>query len=159
MPKMWTKDELKAAFEKKLLRTGEVKCPTCEHVAKHDHQDMLVSPMFKAQALMAWYSLNGTAWTDVYKVLREIGRGRMANGGTFAKLRHWGLVEPGDGKGIWRITEKGERFLNGKSRVWRTIVVTNIGQKFVGFAKEKGRVTIDEALGPNFNLKKYIEGK
>jgi hypothetical protein len=76
----------------------------------------------------------------------------------FHKLRHWGFIEAKienkdvfyedkDVKqGIWRLTEKGKAFVEGKIQVEKHVFIHN--KKLLGYSEE--RTGIKDALGDKF---------
>jgi len=54
-------------------------------------------------------------------------------GGSFAKLRHWGLIESKDNK--WRITPKGKKFVSKGLKVYKNVVL--MAGEHVGFDGNK----------------------
>ncbi len=43
------------------------------------------------------------------------------------KLRYWGLIEPGDAPGFWRMTDKGRAFVEGRVKI-PSFVITRRNQ-------------------------------
>lgn len=80
-----------------------------------------------------------------------------ANSGEYALLRHWGLIEESQeaptedvkSNGLWRITEKGKKFVLGDIKVPRHATVFD--NRFLGYRDEKDLVGIKDALGMKFS--------
>lgn len=80
-----------------------------------------------------------------------------ANSGEYALLRHWGLIEESKeaptedvkSNGLWRITEKGKRFVVGDIRVPKRVILFD--NRFLGYQDEKDLVGIRDALGMKFS--------
>lgn len=83
-------------------------------------------------------------------------------GGDPIKTRHWGLIERREGQrddgsqrnGWWRLTPRGERFVEGQERVPRYAYFYN--GECVGF--EEDTVSIIDALGTVFNYDELMRG-
>ena len=82
--------------------------------------------------------------------------------GDFPKLRYWGLIEQFEGQredgstrvGLYRITEKGELFVEGQLAVNKYILLYN--QKLLG--RDGDATTIQDALGDKFNYEELMKG-
>jgi len=94
-------------------------------------------------------------WVHVIKEVKTVD-------GTYAKLRHWGLLEPkgddpeGDTKasGYWRITQKGRDFVRGLITVPKNIFIFD--NKLIRVSGEE--VSIKEALGKKFSYAEMMDG-
>lgn len=114
-------------------------CPACGQFAK-DYERPLNS--LQASALITCYRAAGDDWFHAPSL---VGRA----GGEFAKLRHWGLIEGGDGHaGRWRITPKGIDFLFRRIRVPQR--ARYYAGEFLGLVGAENW-TIDDALGKKFD--------
>jgi hypothetical protein len=108
-----------------------------------------------ATTLQLWAKEYGDSFVHVRKFLERRGLDSQARGGSFTKLRHWGLIESkGRQTGYWRITEKGFRYLNGKKKIHKTALVANQDGKVIGYLVEDGKVTIHDALNTKFDRNK-----
>ena len=132
-------------------------CPCCDRYGKI-YKRKLHSAM--AAVLVLLYRHRGLGFVHVHK-LNAMRGGRLDSRGDFAKLRHWGLIEESattqkqsaydiDKKrqGLWRITESGEAFVEGRIRVYERILIYNT--ECLGVAGVE-TVDIHEALGSHFS--------
>ena len=118
-----------------------VTCPCCGQFAKV-YRRKLNSGM--AVALIDMYRNSGTDWFNV----REI----TLRGGDYGKLAYWGLIEPGDDTGIWRVTARGEEFIKGMIPVSQHANVYN--GKLIEL--EGDLISISDALGDRFNYEELM---
>jgi hypothetical protein len=88
-------------------------CPLCTQYAKV-YRRKINSGM--ALSLIAMYRAAGRDWQDITKT---VGAKHREEG----KLRYWELVEPGERRGVWRVTPLGEAFVLGR---WRVLSHANI---------------------------------
>ena len=120
------------------------RCPCCEQFAK-----VYERPLYGTQArdLILFYRAHGRDWGNA----KMLGR----SSADFCKLRFWGLVEPMEGEredgskrvGIWRVTERGEKFIQRHVRVHRKVRLYDNR-----LLNRKGdQVGIDECLGKKFS--------
>lgn len=157
MGKLWTIAELKARFDKKVRAKGKQVCPVCAHKAEILPRSVSGS---MARVLVLWAREWGGRWVHVKRALIEIGLKKEAEGGSFAKLHHWGLIERDDDRrGYWRVTPKGIRYARGEIKISRTLLTLNVGDKRIGFVKEDGKADIREALGKKFDLGELLKGR
>ena len=159
MGKLWTIADLKTRFDKKVRAKGKQVCPVCEHKAEILPRSISGS---MARVLITWAKDHGTEWVHVKRMLRRLGMDTEAEGGSFAKLHHWGLIERASScspRGWWRVTPKGLRYARGEVKVWRTAMTLNIGDKLIGFVREDGKADIREALGKKFDLDELLKGR
>jgi hypothetical protein len=77
----------------------------------------------------------------------------VAIAGDWQLMRHWNLIESGEGRGMWRITDTGLQFLARQIRVPSDVLLYN--NQLVGFGPKLIRV--DEADGDGFDLDKIME--
>lgn len=158
MGKLWTIAELKARFDKKVRANGKQVCPVCSH--KAEILPRSISGKSMARVLVLWSQEWGSEWAHVKRALIAIGLKTEAEGGSFAKLHHWGLIErDNDRRGWWRVTPKGLRYARGEIKIWRTAMTLNIGDKLIGFVREDGKGDIREALGKKFDLDQLLKGR
>lgn len=126
-------------------------CPLCKGKVKRYKR-----PLYGAMAasLIRLYRVYGIAWGPLDPVLP---RKLYADN---AKLRWWGLLEPQEGiredgsrrVGIWRVTEKGERFILRQILVPRRALVYN--NVLLGFDDEL--VSIEDCLGDDFDYRELM---
>lgn len=129
------------------------KCPCCgQHV--QIYQRKLTTTM--ARRLMDFYK--GTAelapqggWLHIRKDLND---GKSPDG-EYGQLRFWGLLEKHPKKaGVWRLTDEGARFVEGRSTVPRSIFVFN----GVLLGRSDDQTTIRAALADKFDYDEMMEG-
>lgn len=115
-------------------------CPVCQQHAKVYHRK-LNSGM--ARSLIAMYRLAGVnRWVNITKHLPSRNREE-------GKLEWWGLVERDpDRRGVWRVTDSGENFVLGKSRIPHAAEVYD--GRVLRFDTSVS-VTIRDALGDGFD--------
>lgn len=156
MARLWLIKELKEAFRHRLRKKHKQKCPVCEQ--QWVIYSRKISGPGMARVLVLLSRDRGSEWTHVRKFLVALGMRRVASGGSFVKFHHWGFIESkGPNSGMWRVTEKGHRFVRGEIKAWRTALVQNPGETLLGFVKEDGRASIHEALGTKFNLEDLLK--
>jgi hypothetical protein len=149
---MTTLDEVQDEFLNKLFDGDQVRCPCCERDAKL-HARQIYSTITR-QLVMA-YRKFGLEFGYIAD-LKDVG----FIGGDYAKLRYWGLVEEedkvrsdGGRAGCWRVTEKGEQWINGEIKVPKFALIYD-GELF-GF-KGKQEVSIEDCLGKKFSLRELM---
>lgn len=126
----FTKDPEEATLEeakewlRQRVREG-ANCPCCFQYAKIYRR---VMPSSAVYLLIRSYRLFGTKWYSVpdelAPALEPDHRGKL-NGGDYAKLVYWGILQEGKGSrddgsprtGWFRVTEEGEQFVLGKTRL------------------------------------------
>ncbi len=88
--------------------------------------------------------------------VNEISKRKYVGGGEFAKLSYWGFIEKKantDRKkahsGVWRITERGQKFITGELANVAKYCHTYNAQ-VMGYSEE--RTTITQALGNGFDF-------
>lgn len=127
------------------------KCPCCGQEVK------LYKRVLNAQ--MAWFlialhrapRLDGN-WVDI--------KALDVRGGDYAKTRYWGLVEVKDdptkrSSGLWRLTQKGLKFVHDQVRVPRHVLVYN--GECRGFSDQD--IGIRQALGAGFDYSELMSGR
>lgn len=129
------------------------RCPCCSQLAKI-YRRKINSGM--ARSLIAMYRADpDLGWMHVPTV---IGRQSAEEG----KLAYWGLVEEttepradGGRAGWWRLTESGQAFVLGRSRVPKYARIYD--GACLGF-DATGTVTIRDALGTGFHYDDLMQG-
>ncbi len=137
--------DAKAWLDLALYNEGAT-CPCCGQFAKI-YRRTITSGM--ARALILFYREGGT---------KEWVHGPTLLGGARAdeaKLRYWNLIEEATGKrddggraGYWRVTRRGERFVNGTLVLPKYALVFN--GDLIEFDDEE-HVDIIDALGTRFD--------
>lgn len=142
-------EKAKKRFESKLQRRSKAKCPLCERTSIVYKR---VVDKTMATTLQLWAKEHGDSFIHVRRFLERKGLDSQARGGSFTKLRHWGLIESkGRQTGYWRITKKGFEYLSGRRRIHKVALVANQDGKVIGYLAEEGKVTIHDALNTKFN--------
>lgn len=148
------KDDLRENFD-----VGS-ECQCCGQFVKR-YKRALNSSM--SGMLIAVYINSGREYVHVNKLLSKNPRFRsVAGGGDFTKLAHWGLVEQQLGKradgskrnGWWRVTQRGEDFINQKILVASHVYLYN--GNFIGY--EEKSISILKSLGKKFNYDELMAG-
>jgi hypothetical protein len=75
------------------------------------------------------------------------------NSGTLSKLRYWGLIEPGESRGWWMVTESGVRFVTGRTKIPRFVLLLS---KRCLDVDDSEHVTIWDALGDGFDYEELM---
>lgn len=142
---------------KQILREGlskGVNCPCCTQRVQLYRRTINAG---MAMSLIRMYRAAGRDWQHVPTT---VGRMSAEEG----KLRYWGLIEEapeprGDGgrAGWWRITEKGELFVNNQIRVPRGALMFN--QKCFGLDNSRGDIGIVDALKGRFDYQALMTGQ
>ncbi len=142
------RDWLRARVEK------GVRCPACEQRAQV-YKRQIYAGMVRALVLMY---REGDFGRRLYVHVPSID---PARGGDVAKLEFWGLIEEervkredGGRAGFWRVTERGEEWLQRRTSVQKYARVydgrlLNLTGVSVG---------VDDALGTKFRLDELMEG-
>lgn len=129
------------------------KCPACDQVVKL-YKRKLNSGM--ARTLIEMYR-HSDRFVHVKNHLREE---KLPNTHDFTLLRHWGLIEApaeesdGQASGLWKITEKGQKFCKGEVVVNKHVLI--VVNRLLGFSEEK--TTIQDSLGSKFNYEELMKG-
>jgi len=140
-------------------REGGTKCPCCgQHVQVYKRH--LNYSMAHVLFLLYEYFTHHEGWLHVPSYLN--GKGVAARGGDWAKLAHWGLIvrsgeERQDGSarvGKWRITSKGERFMEKAISVPAYYLSYN--NTILGWAERQ--LYVDEALRKAFDYCELMQG-
>ncbi len=126
-----------------------VVCPGCGQFAKVYKRKINAG---MAHSLIMMYQAAGTTWADVTKVTDRRSREE-------GKLAYWGLVEEftegredGGRAGIWRVTERGRRFVHGEITVPGTAEVYN-GRCLRVYGPETSIIT---ALSDKFDYRELM---
>ena len=142
------KQLLRAQWEK------GVSCPCCGQFVKLYKRKLNSN---QARDLIRLYRKSGGN-TEVFVHVSQFS---MDRGGDFAKLAYWGLTTdaPNDDKnkrtsGMWRITEAGIDFVNGKSTVPKYTFTYN--SKSV--SQSQARIDIYKAIGTRFSYSELMRG-
>ena len=134
------------AFLKQHLRDG-CKCPCCGQEVKLYRRALSVA---MARFLIALYrapSLDDN-WVDIKNL--------DVRGGDYAKTRYWGLVEiRDDSSGLWRLTQKGLKFVHDQVRVPRHALVYD--GKCTGFSDQD--IGIRQALGAGYDYTELMSDR
>lgn len=152
---MHTIDEARAYLRKNYAEG--VECPCCGQFVKLYKRQIYVS---MAADLIKLYRLHRRYGRDRWFHISEI-RKSTAGGGDFAKFLHWGLIEEAKKdpeetttrtSGYWRITLKGEAFVERRLTVQKYVMLYN--GKFRGF--DGPQVDIRNRLGKKFNYEELF---
>lgn len=129
-------------------------CPACGQFVRL-YKRKLGSP--QARGLILLYSLHrstGKEWIHIRKIIEQVNVH-----GDFAKMVYWGLIEEHSNEdedkknsGLWRITEKGKRFVRNEIKIPSHALVFN--GKLQGFS---GTTTdIVDSLGKKFSYRELM---
>lgn len=128
---------------------GGSECPCCGQFAKV-YKRLFNKTMARGLLWLAQYSKStNETWIETQE---HAPRWLVNKGGTLATMAHWGLIEqdevrPHEDKrasGRWRLTEKGERFVNGQVAIPKHVYLYN--GEIVSFSDEM--FLIQEAIDP-----------
>ena len=141
--------KLKAAFLEDVKESGGTHCPCCGQFAKYYKRKLNSAA---AIGLIKLHKLDGG-----YHHVSELDVSR--SGGSFALLRHWGLIAPkpndDSGKrcsGYWKITPSGTLFALNIISVPSHIVIYN--NRPIWHAGDM--IDIEDALGDKFNYEELM---
>lgn len=104
-------------------------CMCCDQKAKVQHVKLNSGMAYALLLVVRFFNKNPTdVWLHVPNYLTSL-KDKRANEGSFAKLRHWGLVEmkreqkedKNPNNGFWRVTPKGFLFAHGEIEVPRKV--------------------------------------
>jgi len=128
------------------------RCPCCTQIAKVYRRRIHAA---MARDLCHVHSACGVEWFHVRTALGH-------DGGDFAKLAYWSLVEESTGRrddggrvGWWRITDHGRAFVLGQARVPKYARIYD--GRCLGLTGDP--VSIRDALGSRFNYDDLMEGR
>jgi len=85
----------------------------------------------------------------------------LTMGGDFAKLRHWGLIEPkpadspGKSDGFYRITDRGRKFINGEIALPGNVIIWRGQMEGV----EGKPIYVWDALGGRTDWRELMKGR
>lgn len=143
---------------------GGTICPCCGLYVREYHRRITSSMVWGLALVRKWYKTNDPTLQQYLKVdeyFRELkGVPLSVMRGDFVKLVYWGLVERqrsrrldgSDHVGLYRITQKGIDFLDGKIEVPKTVTIFN-GKK-IGMSPEKCKVI--DCLNKKFDYNKLM---
>ncbi len=125
-----------------------VNCPCCKQMVK------LYKRKLTTTMMLGLIDLNKHTQQPVH--IKEI---KVVNGGEFAQMKRWGLIEDDKNddltkrtSGQWSITQKGKDFLNGMIRIPKYVFTYN-GQTM----KYSSELTdAKSALGDKFNYNELM---
>jgi hypothetical protein len=151
----WTLGKAKEWLREKAEAGGE-RCPCCTQRAQVYRWSLYSTAV---RALILFYRIGGTEEFTHSRVLKEHGH---TGQGDASRLRYWGLLEeeparkPDGGRsGFWRVTELGGQFVTG--------AVTAPKYAYVYDARvlrfDGDRVSVQDALGKNFDYREMMEGQ
>lgn len=153
-------------YMRPLLKSG-VTCPCC---ARHTQMYSRTITSAMARGLIVLYRLrhskqDANEFMHIENVLKEVQGLPASIRADIPKLRFWGLIEP-DGKdneetgnpntGMYRITEQGKLFVEGKITVSKHVNIYN--NRFFGYNPVTGTISIQEALKNKFNYEQLMKG-
>lgn len=146
-----------ASFQDKLNRTGHAKCPTCGEL-KRIYRRKIHSSMAAGLVVAAQLSDNGSTAVDVKDISSKLERFIHAcvnPVADFAKLRHWGLIEPTAVGGVWNVTDAGLGFVAGDIKIPKLAhILDGECKKLCG-----PLVSIFSCLGSRFSLPELMWGE
>lgn len=126
-------------------------CPCCTQIAKR-YKRKLSSSMAYALILIYRAFRKQSAWLHVPEYLTEVcSTGATFRGGDWAKMTHWGLIEPKEDEvrkdgskrnGLYKITALGNAFVENRVRVPKYVFL--FASKCLGLSEET--ISIEEAL-------------
>ena len=141
---------------KQYLKDNWVKgthCPACNQSVKL-YQRPLTSSMAYGLILLARENGAEDGWIHIENYFKELNIPSSIRG-DISKLVNWNMLERFEGVredgsnrvGVYRVTDKGRRFVRGELEVYSHILIYN--NEFKGFAGEP--IKIKAALGKKFN--------
>lgn len=141
-----TVEEARVRMEASLFRAGEVLDPITGY--KVEIRERPLNPAILKYLVRIYHATatQSNVWIRSAALL--------APGGDYAKLTGWGLIEK-DPKGghLWRITQKGIDFVEGRTQVDHKLLVFD--SKRVGYVKDK-MVSFKDVAGDNFDSSSAI---
>lgn len=115
---------VRQAREYVLSNIGEgVTCPCCGRFTKAYKRSINVTMLEALRWIMKHCLRSAVNSVDVPAAARAEGQYDISK--QYSTLKHWGLIEPAEGKGRWRVTTKGKQFLLGKIVVPEWIATVN----------------------------------
>jgi hypothetical protein len=135
-------------FEHLKGRGRSIRCPLCGKLMKNYKRSINRKMVVALVLLYKRNALEKGRWVPVQDIYAP------GQGGDYAKLRYWGLVEAGDKRtahknsiGYWRITDLGKLFCEEKIKVFKYAVV--YANECIGMAGDQ--VDIVQCNGENFS--------
>lgn len=143
----------------RIIAKRGISCPCCDRLVKvyrrKIHAEMVIW-------LIGLYTLSKKA--DKFYTTLDIlqtNRHLRAGGTNGTLLIHWGLIEKlakenraGAPAGSYKITSKGEKFVNGKINVWQWVELLN-GELYEVSTES---TNVRQALGTEFNYNELMRG-
>jgi predicted transcriptional regulator len=127
-------------------------CPACKQNVKL-YPRMVGATQARALILLNQLS-KGNTWVHIREIVTRINVQ-----GDFAKMIYWGLIEEQQNdsekkknSGLWKITEKGVKFINNEITIAKYANVYN--SQLLGFSE--GHITIEDSLGKKFNYTELL---
>lgn len=150
------------SFLDDLIARGDMECPCCKRKARvsplkvHSTLAEMLCKLYRASI-----RINGVA--DSYVHLTQFPASKTTSGRDFSIVHHWGIAEPMKASpdenkrssGMWRLTQKGVEFVNGRLAIPRNAFVFD--NRVVDYSQEN--VTIHTALGDDFDWFELIGRK
>ncbi|AJF08282.1 hypothetical protein [Geoalkalibacter subterraneus] len=124
-------------------------CPCCDQFVKRYRRKLnsgLAALLVRVYSEVSVRDSEG-GWLHIRDAVKDL------TGTDYAILRHFGLLEPYQqggrrgGAGLWRLTEKGTLFVEGKTSVPEAVYLLN--NKVHGYSPQT--ISIQEALGNAFD--------
>lgn len=130
-----------------------VHCPCCTQFAKVYRRKVT---SWMARSLIGVYRASGQDWCHVATDVRWV----MGQGGMWATLRFWNLIEEeralrsdGGRAGWWRVTPVGVAFLHGRITIPKYARLYD--GRLLGLDGDQ-RISIHDALGSKFNYEELM---
>ena len=144
---METLEQAKIHIKQGMSATSGVTCPCCAQLVKLYRRNLYHAP---ARSLIQLYLLDSRdpGYYHIRNLKPDLG------GSDFSKLKYWGMIlhaandDPEkNSSGMWKITEKGRLFVEGKIRVHKYAFVFNDALEDFGGPQ----ISITDALGKKFS--------
>lgn len=137
-----------------------INCPACRQHAKVYRRPIRTGWTY-ALALIATAPIeimDSLGFIHATSHINAMGKGTeaasgVAIAGDWQLMRHWRLIKPGEGRGMWRVTEMGMSFLSKKLSIPVACLLYN--NALVGF--DPKLIRVDEADGAEFDLDAIME--
>ena len=151
-------------YENLVIAGRKLLCPLCQKTHLELKNRTFNSGM--ASALLLFYRLSqerpANAWIHLSIKSQPVDTLSKLHKGENEKWPWWGLTEKretrNDVKGVrggyWRLTQKGRDFVEGRIRIWRSVVDWLGDPLFAenGLVHSEDTVSFEEALGEHFNI-------
>jgi hypothetical protein len=111
---MTTLEEAKDTLRAQLMAGEAVRCPCCTQTAK-----IYKRSMTSVTVRTLWLVSRSTDWQNLGTLLQH----RYPSGGQATLSHYWELMEKGEERGVWRITQKGLDWVNGAIQVPKYAVI------------------------------------